>query len=187
MLVEFLDETTLTLGPSSRLRVDTMVYDPNARKGAMVIYLTVGAFRYVSGKLQEGEVRIVTPSVILGVRGSDAMIVVAPDGATTISVFSGVFSVTNLVGSALAVITAAQAVTVSATGAAGAVVGGPAVPPPELRVQARKSGANYGLDKTGDAEGYGGDTRGDRRSGSRSPDSTTTMPRIFAPSSGRSY
>ena len=169
MLVEFLDETTLTLGPSSRLRVDTMVYDPNARKGAMVVYLTVGVFRYASGKLQEGEVRIVTPSVILGVRGSDAMIVVAPDGATTVSVFSGVFSVSNLVGGVLAVITAAQAVSVSATGAAGAVASGPTVPPPELRVQAKKSGANHGLDKTGDAEGYGGEARGDRRTSSPPP------------------
>ena len=165
MLVEFLDESTLTLGPSSHLRIDTMVYNPKARNGKSVIYLTVGLFRYVSGKLAKGDVRIVTPSVILGIRGSDAMITVSPDGATTISVFSGVFSVSNLAGTAFAVVIAAQTVSVSAAGAVGAVVDGPTEPPSELSIQAKESDPDFGLDKVGDDEGYGGDARGGRRTG----------------------
>ncbi|MSO93759.1 MAG: hypothetical protein EXQ86_10215 [Rhodospirillales bacterium] len=163
MLVEFLDETTLALGQNSRLRVDTMVYDPNARKGALVVDLTVGSFRFVSGKLQGGEVRLVTPSMILGIRGSDAMIVVSPDGATTVSVFSGVFSISNRAGAALAVVTAAKAVSVSGTGVIGAVVDGPTQPPIELSIPAKRSDPDHGLDKAVDAEGYGGDVRTGRR------------------------
>ena len=162
MLVQFLDETTLTLGPSSRLRVDTMVYDPNAGKGALVIDLAVGSFRFISGKLQE-DVRIVTPSMILGIRGSDAMIAVSPDGATTVSVFSGVFNISNRAGVALALVTAGRAVSVSATGVAGAVVNGPSAPPVELSVEAKKNDPNHGLDKTVDDEGYGSDARTGRR------------------------
>lgn len=186
MLVEFLDETTLTLGPSSRLRVDTMVYDPNAGKGTMVINLTVGVFRYVSGKMQGGDVRIVTPSMVLGVRGSEALIIVAPDGSTTVNVFSGTFSVSNLVGVAIAVVTAAQSVSVTPTGRAGSVVSGPAAPPPEMRIQPKKSGASHGLDKTGDSEGYGGDARGGGRTGSSSRATTIDPPRVFVPSIPRS-
>lgn len=165
MLVEFLDASTLTLGPSSHLRVDTMVYNPKTRNGTSVIYLTVGLFRYVSGKIAEGDVRIVTPSAILGIRGSDVMINVSPDGATTISVFSGVFRVSNLAGTAFAMVVAAQTVSVSAAGAVGAVVNGPAAPPIGLSIQVKESDPDFGLDKVGDDEGYGGDARGGRRTG----------------------
>ena len=183
MLVEFLDESTLTLGPSSQLRLDTMVYDPEAQNGTSVIYLTVGLFRYVSGKLAEGDVRIVTPSVIIAIRGSDVMIIVSPDGATTVNVFSGVFSVSNLAGTAFAVVTAAQSVSVSAAGAVGAVADGPTEPPSELSIQAKESDPDYGLDKVGDDEGYSGDPRGGRRTDIGIPRPVIVTPHISSPSS----
>ena len=129
MLVEFLDKTLLTLGSESHLTIDTMVYDPKSQDGRMVLNLAVGVLRFISGKMVAAGVTIVTPSVILGIRGSDALIIVAPDGSTTVNVYSGEFSVSNSDGSEQAAVGPAQSVSVSAVGAVGAVGPGPTSAP----------------------------------------------------------
>ena len=91
MLVEFLDKTLLTLGSKSHLVIDSMVYDANSNQGSMVVTLSVGILRYISGKLKGRGVRINTPSAAIGLRGSDALITVKPDGSTTVNVFEGEF------------------------------------------------------------------------------------------------
>ena len=128
ILVEFLDKTLLTLGSESRLTIDTMVYDPKSHDGAMVLKMTVGVLRFVSGKIAAAGVRIVTPSALIGIRGSDALIIVKPDGSTTINVFSGVFFVSGPEGGEETAVNPAQAVSVTAAGAVGAV--GPGMPSP---------------------------------------------------------
>ena len=66
--LQFNDHSNLTVGPSSQVRLDKFVYDPNKGTRAMAIEATRGAFRFSSGG-QNGEVKIKTPSGTLGIRG----------------------------------------------------------------------------------------------------------------------
>ena len=131
MLVEFLDNTTLTLGAESRLTIDTMVYDPKSHDGTLVSNLSVGVLRFISGKMVNAGVRIVTPTANIGIRGSDALIVVLPDGSTTVNVFSGEFLVSDSGEDNQATVGPSRAVSVSAVGAVGA-----AYPDIDLRLSA---------------------------------------------------
>ena len=144
MLVEFLDKTVLTLGPYARLVVDTFVYDPKSGEGTSVIKLAVGTFRFISGRIPHDGVRIVTPSTILGIRGSEAVISVSPAGDTTVNVISGEFEVSNLDGSAPTVVSPAQAVSVSPTGVVGAVSPGMTSPPDDLNFASGRGGGGDG-------------------------------------------
>ena len=66
--MRFLDESNLTVGPSSQVRLDKFVYDPNKGAGAVVIEGARGAFRFSTGGQNKGDVKIKTPSGTLGIR-----------------------------------------------------------------------------------------------------------------------
>ncbi|MDU8943262.1 FecR family protein [Ovoidimarina sediminis] len=71
----FLDETTLSLAPSSRIVLDTFVYDPAKKDGSIGMRLTEGALRFIGGqttKNREGLIR--TPAATIGIRGSSAIV-----------------------------------------------------------------------------------------------------------------
>jgi hypothetical protein len=78
----FLDETSLSIGPSSEVTLDRFVYDPNRGSGNVVLNATKGAFRFVSGSQQPSSYQIRTPVATIGVRGTifDAYITQAPQG-----------------------------------------------------------------------------------------------------------
>jgi trimeric autotransporter adhesin len=67
--MRFLDESNLNVGPSSSVRLDKFVYDPNKGSGTLVIEGTRGAFRFSTGSQNKGDVKIKTPSGTLGIRG----------------------------------------------------------------------------------------------------------------------
>jgi len=150
LLVEFLDKTVLTLGADARLVVDTFVYDPKSGDGTSLIKLAIGTFHFISGRMSHDDVRIVTPSAILGIRGSEAVISVSPEGETTVNVLAGEFEVSNVDGSEQAVVSPAQAVSVSPTGVVGAVSPGMTSPPDELGFAAAGGGAGRGPGDGGD-------------------------------------
>jgi hypothetical protein len=67
------DETRLTLGPGSEVRLDRFLYAPANGQFAFVLNVVRGIAAYVSGriaKLSPDAVRLVTPSAIVGVRGT---------------------------------------------------------------------------------------------------------------------
>jgi hypothetical protein len=66
--LRFLDNSNLTVGPGSNVRLDKFVYDPNKGTGGVAIEASRGAFRFVTGS-QGGSVKIKTPSGTLGIRG----------------------------------------------------------------------------------------------------------------------
>lgn len=75
------DDTRLSLGPDSELRVSSYRYAP--AEGALGLVLSVlrGAAIYVSGqiaKLSPDAVRLETPSAIVGVRGTTVALRVVP-------------------------------------------------------------------------------------------------------------
>jgi hypothetical protein len=67
--LQFNDRSNLTVGPSSSVRLDKFVYDPNKGTRAMTVEAARGAFRFSSGGQNGGEVKIKTPSGTLGIRG----------------------------------------------------------------------------------------------------------------------
>ena len=67
--MRFIDQSNLNVGPSSSVRLDKFVYDPNKGSGSVVIEGTRGAFRFSTGAQNKGDIKIKTPSGTLGIRG----------------------------------------------------------------------------------------------------------------------
>lgn len=71
--VTFEDDTRLSLGPASEVRLDTFRYAPAEGSVGMAMRFLRGIAVYVSGriaKLAPDAVRLETPSAIVGVRGT---------------------------------------------------------------------------------------------------------------------
>jgi ferric-dicitrate binding protein FerR (iron transport regulator) len=68
--LQFLDETNLSVGPKSEVVLDRFVYDPNRRKGSVVVQTGRGVFRFVSGSQDPTSYQIKTPVANIGVRGT---------------------------------------------------------------------------------------------------------------------
>ena len=66
----FLDRTTLSVGPRSEVRLDKFIYDPNQPAGSVVVNLTKGAYRFVTGVQTSRSYEIRTPVATIGVRGT---------------------------------------------------------------------------------------------------------------------
>jgi hypothetical protein len=66
--LKFIDETTMSVGPISEVKLDKFVYDPGG-SGTVVIQATKGAFRFVTGKQDQKAYQIKTPYGTLGIRG----------------------------------------------------------------------------------------------------------------------
>src|SRR5215471_2385228 len=66
--LRFNDQSNLSVGHSSQVRLDKFVYDPNKGTSSAVIEATRGTFRFSTGA-QGGQVKIKTPYGTLGTRG----------------------------------------------------------------------------------------------------------------------
>jgi hypothetical protein len=66
--LQFHDQSKLSVGHSSQVRLDKFVYDPNKGAGSTAIEVTKGTFRFSTGA-QGGQVKIKTPYGTLGTRG----------------------------------------------------------------------------------------------------------------------
>ena len=67
--LQFNDQSNLSIGPSSQVRLDNFVHDPNKGTGSTVIEATRGTFRFTTGAQNGGQVQIKTPYGVLGARG----------------------------------------------------------------------------------------------------------------------
>lgn len=93
ILIRLLDRTELYLGERASLTVDDFVYDPASNKGTTVLNFTLGTLRFVSGAMDSQGITIQTPNTNIGIRGSEAIIFVTPEGETIVNVTKGRFSV----------------------------------------------------------------------------------------------
>ena len=66
--LRFHDNTNLSVGPKSSVRLDKFVYDPNKSTGGAV-EATRGSFRFVTGSQSKGSYQVKTPYGTLGIRG----------------------------------------------------------------------------------------------------------------------
>jgi hypothetical protein len=75
------DDTRLSLGPNSELKLERFLYAPADSGFGMVLKFVKGAATYVSGriaKLAPDSIRLETPAAIIGVRGTTLAISVLP-------------------------------------------------------------------------------------------------------------
>ena len=74
------DDTRLSIGPSSEVRLERFVYAPADGAFGLVVKMVRGVTAYVSGriaKLAPDAIRLETPAAIVGVRGTSLAIRVA--------------------------------------------------------------------------------------------------------------
>lgn len=67
------DDTRVSLGPASEVRLDRFVYAPAESQFGVVLRLVRGVAAYVSGriaKLAPDAIRLETPAAIVGIRGT---------------------------------------------------------------------------------------------------------------------
>jgi hypothetical protein len=76
----FLDQTNLSVGPTSEVRLDKFVYDPTGSSGNVVIQTTRGSFRWVTGSQAKHAYQVSTPHGTLGVRGTTVELLVNKPG-----------------------------------------------------------------------------------------------------------
>jgi hypothetical protein len=76
------DDTRLSLGPNSELKLERFMFAPADSGFGLVLKFVKGAATYVSGriaKLAPGSIRLETPAAIIGVRGTTLAISVQPE------------------------------------------------------------------------------------------------------------
>ena len=75
------DDTRLSLGPGSEVRLDRFLYAPAEGGMGLVLKVVRGVMGYVSGriaKLSPDSIRLETPAAVVGVRGSTLALRVVP-------------------------------------------------------------------------------------------------------------
>jgi hypothetical protein len=126
--LEFLDNTHLVVGPNGEVRLDEFVYDPSTTTGGGQLSLRIGAFRYQSGELKNKEnVKLVTPTATMTIRGTHLVIFVAADGATEVNVIEGAVDVLACNTPSTVAVNAGQRINVT-SGCATSVAGVRALP-----------------------------------------------------------
>jgi hypothetical protein len=94
------DDTIFTLGPNSDMVLDDFVYDPKTDTRTILARMAKGAFRWVTGKVEPERklgpespparnMNLRLPVGSLGIRGTDFLTAIRPDGTTIVWLFSG--------------------------------------------------------------------------------------------------
>ena len=92
--LQFLDQSRFDVGPNASVRLDEFIFDPATANGAGKISMAIGAFRYVGGVMKtEDQLKLITPTATMSIRGSEVVIYVGIDGSTEADVVSGELTV----------------------------------------------------------------------------------------------
>jgi hypothetical protein len=78
------DNSTLSLGPGSRIVIETFLFFPYEGKFGMLARITRGSMAYLSGligKLAPGSARFETPTATIGIRGTRFAVKVGTPGS----------------------------------------------------------------------------------------------------------
>lgn len=88
-LIEFADGTTISLGANSEVMLDSFIYDPETKAGALGVNMLSGVTKFVSGDMSAESYQIETPIGMAAIRGTELVFFVEPDGEMQLAVFSG--------------------------------------------------------------------------------------------------
>ncbi len=89
------DDTKLALGPGARMVLDKFVYDSDKKTGSIVLDLTKGAFRFITGVASKPTYLIRTPNASITVRGTIFDVFVLPDDSAWLLLHEGGVEVTS--------------------------------------------------------------------------------------------
>jgi hypothetical protein len=76
------DDTRISLGPGSEVRLDQFLYAPADGQMGLVLKVVRGVMAYVSGriaKLSPDSIRLETPAAVVGVRGTTLALHIVPE------------------------------------------------------------------------------------------------------------
>jgi hypothetical protein len=90
---EFRDKTKLAIGPGSTVVLDDFVYNSKASASKVVIGLTRGSFRFITGSSNHDAYDIVTPAATIGVRGTAFDVYVDEKGEMAVAMINGAVEV----------------------------------------------------------------------------------------------
>ncbi len=82
--VKFTDGSLLTLGSASSVVVDNYVFGGAQGAGGQTLKMTRGLFRFISGSMPKDQVKLQTPSVTIGIRGTIVKVKSDDNGVGTI-------------------------------------------------------------------------------------------------------
>lgn len=75
------DGTVISLGPNSSMELEQFQFDATTEEGNLAVRLLRGSLRMVTGliaKLKPENVRVTTPTTVIGVRGTDFIVETQP-------------------------------------------------------------------------------------------------------------
>jgi uncharacterized membrane protein YgcG len=87
--IMFIDKSHLLIGEKSEVTIDAFVFDPKAHAEKATYNLAAGALRFVSGAIKGDNLKIVTPTAVIAVRGTNLKIRVLANGNTVVAVNRG--------------------------------------------------------------------------------------------------
>lgn len=119
--VTFTDSSKLSMGGGSNIVVDQYVYAGPGGVGSQVIKYGKGAFRFISGTIPKDKVKIETPTVVIGIRGTTIRTLVTDDGTTTVGLDHGEAYVTSKQTGQSVTLQPGEKVTIKPNGEMGAV------------------------------------------------------------------
>jgi hypothetical protein len=90
---QFRDGTKLAVGPGSIIVLDNFVYESDTSKAKVVMHLTQGALRFITGKSDHDAYEIVTPAATIGVRGTAFDTYTTENGELAIAMIDGAVEV----------------------------------------------------------------------------------------------
>lgn len=96
--VTFTDGSRLTLGSASSIVVDNYVFASQQGTGQQTLKMTKGLFRFVSGSMPKDQVRLVTPTVSIGIRGTVVKMKVNENGSGAVFFEHGSGFIQNAAG-----------------------------------------------------------------------------------------
>ena len=82
------DSTNLSLGPNATLKLDRTVFDDEHHYRDVVVRMTSGAFRFVTGHSDKAAYKITTPLAAIGVRGT-TLDILSQRGQTIVNLQDG--------------------------------------------------------------------------------------------------
>jgi hypothetical protein len=85
----FLDDTRMSVGPNSSVKLDSFVYSGASAPSSFVLRASKGMFRFATGRGDHDSYRIHTPAATIGVRGTQFDVSVERGGQVRVSVIDG--------------------------------------------------------------------------------------------------
>lgn len=81
----FDDASTLSIGENAKVKITKHIYDPDKELRQTAVEVSIGAVRFVVNKARsrDSTFEVLTPSGIAGVRGTEFIVLVEPNGKTT--------------------------------------------------------------------------------------------------------